>query len=136
MKTSIFTNTGGYSAMISMIVIIAVCLTIALGVNTSGITEMRSSLLYSQSSEAFYFADSCAEEAFIRFKNDASYVGSTLVQGDLSCNITVTDQGSNNYIIDATADYNDQYYRQIQIDINLVQDSTARNIQINSWKEL
>lgn len=135
MKLKFFSQQG-YSALVSMLLIVAISLTIALGINAGGIYEIRDSLTYSLSNESFYFADSCVEEAIIRLKRDENYTGGSLTSGDIQCTVGVTLTATDTYTINSLANLNNLYYREIEAIVTVEVDGQARNISLTSWSEI
>ncbi|MBU0975446.1 MAG: hypothetical protein ABIE03_00585 [Patescibacteria group bacterium] len=85
---------SGAALLISLLVISALALVLAVGVNLSAIDDvLRSSQSrYSLRSEAA--ADSCLDEALIRLKWDVSYSGGNIDMDEGSCSVSVSGAGS------------------------------------------
>jgi len=123
----------GTIALISLLIITAVALAIGLSLNLLGLDEMRMGFRESKSSEAFYGAESCLEEALMRLKRDANYSGGTLQIGNGSCNIVITVNGSQRTItVSGTVN---QLIRKIQTVVNVLNDGTTFGTENISWQE-
>lgn len=96
MKNKNLQNNNGFVALTSVLIISAVCLIIGIGVISLNIGEGQMSLQKDQSSQAYYFANLCAEEALISLKEDSGYLGETISGESIniensSCIISVED---------------------------------------------
>src|SRR3972149_7439961 len=99
------TLTGGFAALISILVVSAVALAISMSISLLGIGEARSSLDFKKGQETLKIAESCVEDALLRRKNDPSYTGTganALIVGDGECSISVSPSGADK-IIDVAA---------------------------------
>ena len=124
----------GAIALISLLIITAVALAIGLSLNLLGIDEMRMGFRESKSSETYHVAESCLEEALMRFKRDANYSGGTLQIGNGSCNINIVVNGSQRTItVTGTVD---QLIRKIQTVINVLNDGTTFGNETVDWQEI
>jgi len=126
-------NNKGYIALISTVIIMAVVLLIAISVNLFSINESQIGLAQSQSSESYYLANACAEEALIRLKNNLSYLGSEMITiGTNQCQILALEgSGNTNRIIKAKSSLYNQV-RKIKVKINQVNPQTV----ISLWEEV
>jgi hypothetical protein len=128
-------NTSGFTALLSIIIIVSVALMISLSVNMSGMNQLQDTMTQTFSSEAFSFADSCIEEGMVRLKRDAHYPGGSLTINNIACEIQITELNDNQYQISADALSENNYYRHIDAVITITLNGLARNIIINSWQE-
>ena len=126
----LFRNNGGYIALISVLIMSAVVLAIAITLNLSSVDETKTGLLKEQSLKSFSLADACLEESFIRLKRDSNYTGGQLNFKDGYCIINISGNG-NSRIINIEANVNN-IIRKIRIDIRI----TGNNIIQNNWQEL
>lgn len=125
-------NNKGFIALITVLIVLAIALTVGLGLGLLSISEAQMSLQKNQSSQAYYLANLCGEDALMELKNDEDYTG---VSGWIdvengSCNILVEDTGVT-WIVKVTATFFNQT-KKIKIvvgDINPV-------MNINSWQEV
>jgi len=126
-------NQQGYIALISIIIISAVTLLLAISANLFGISEAQMGLRKSQGSEAFYLANLCAEDALMKLKDNLNYSGNeSLTIGDGSCEILFLEgTGNKDRIIKTTGEIYG-LVRKIKIDIDLVHPI----MEIRSWEEV
>jgi len=127
---SIINNERGQIALISLLIILAVVLTIGLSVNLLSIGEMKMGFTESESSKTFYSADACIEEALMRLKRDPDYNGGNLNVDNIYCIITITANGNQRVITSEGIVGNK--VRKIEMVINFV----GRKMEVVSWKEL
>lgn len=123
-------NNKGYIALISVLIMSAVVLAIAITLNLSSIDETKTGLLKEQSLKSFSLADACSEESFIRLRRDSNYTGGQLNFKDGYCIINISGNG-NSRLIDVEANISN-IIRKIRFDIRI----SGNNIIQNSWQEL
>ena len=85
---------SGISILVSIIVISAVALFIALGAASIGLDETQNALRRSKFLETLLAADSCIEQASAKLRTDVSYAGGTIASGNTSCAVTVAGSGT------------------------------------------
>jgi len=126
-------NQKGYIALILILIILGLTLMIAISANLSGISEADMGLQKSQSSESFYLATLCAEDALMKLKRNLGYPGNeTLTIGEGNCNIlSVEGSGNTNRVVKTAGNIYNQT-RRIRIQINVVNPK----MKINSWQEV
>lgn len=126
-------NQKGYIALILVLIISGVTLLVAISANLLGISESDMGLQKSQSSQSFYLATLCAEDALMKLKDNLGYPGNeTLSIDNGTCDIlSVEGSGNQNRIIKTTGTYFNQT-RKIKITINKVNPKTS----IGSWQEV
>jgi len=123
---------NGYIALISILIICAIVLLITISAGILSISESDMGLGKNQASEAYYYANACAEDALQGIRDLTSYTGTdTLVFDNGSCGYTVTSQGGSNRTITASGVVGD-ITRRIQITINQINPL----INISSWEEV
>ena len=123
----------GYIALILILIISGVTLLIAISTSLFGISESGMGLQKSQSSEVFYLATLCAEDALMKLKDDLNYSGNeTLTFDEGSCDIlSLEGSGNQDRTIKTTgAAYNQT--RKIKIEIAQVNPI----MEINTWQEV
>jgi len=123
----------GYIALISILIISAVLVLIALSASHSGIGQSTMALQKNQSSESYYLAMACAEEALMKLKEDLGYRGDETLNIDgASCNILrVEGSGNKDRIIKTRSNAHNQT-KKIKIEINRVNPE----MEIKSWQEV
>lgn len=122
-----------YIALITILIISAVTLLIAVSSSLFGISETDMGLIVDQSTQSYYLANACAEYALERLKNNINYAGDeTLDIDDGSCYIYLPEgSGNENRTIKVTGTLANKT-RKIKIIIEKVNPSMT----INSWQEV
>jgi hypothetical protein len=93
----------GYVTLISVLIVSAVGLAIAISVLLLGINSTKTSLVIEQSDEARVLANTCVDEALERIRRNSAYTGTvTLNLGNGSCSYIVQDTGGTSRQIDST----------------------------------
>lgn len=123
----------GYIALVSVLIISAVVLLIALGISQFGIGQSTMALQKNQALESYYLAQSCAEEALMKLKEDLGYRGNeTLNINGNSCAILPAEgSGNKNRVVKTSSNAYNQI-RKIKIEIDRVNPA----MDIKSWQEL
>ena len=125
--------TGGFAALLAVVIIGSAALIVALNASFLGINDLDIGYTSQRGSQAFATADGCIEETFRRIRLDTNYgvVGGTinlsLTKG--SCTIDVV-ASSTDRIITVTGTVDD-YNRKIEANISL----SGSIITLNSWEE-
>lgn len=124
---------GGFIALISLLTVLSITLAIGLSVALLGIEESRMGFDQSQSFSAFYNADGCMEEAFMRIKRNADYAGGSLSINGNSCTIEVAADGSQR-VITAYSTVDD-FIRKTRATVTLTITPKIIKLTLNSWQE-
>ncbi|MCD6550624.1 hypothetical protein J7K24_03740 [bacterium] len=126
-------KSNGYIALISVLIISAVVLLVAINASLFGISESDVAAREYQSSKAFYLAMLCAEDGLMKLKEDINYGGNeTLNIGDGQCSILpIEGSGNFNRIVKSIGVFSNQI-RKIKIEINRVNPK----MEIRSWEEV
>ena len=123
----------GYIALVTILIISAVVLVIAVNAGLLGISESDMGLIKNQASEAYYLASACAEYAVAKLKDKLNYPGNeTLNIGDGSCYIYQPEGSGNQDRVVKTTGTIYNLTRKIKININRVRPET----EIASWQEV
>jgi hypothetical protein len=123
----------GFTALISILVVSAIALAIAMSITLLGIGEAKSSDDYKKGQTVLKIAQACGEEALLRVRNDDTYSGGSLNVGDGSCTISVSTVGEDKTIdITANLDAVNNFQKSVQITAKRAE----RSINIVSWKEI
>jgi len=125
---------SGTIALISLLIIGAVTLAIGLSVNLLGLEEMKMGFRSNKSSESFYVAESCLEEALMRLKRESNYTGGSLAIGNKSCSIVI-EANNDQRIITVSGDVNNMF-RKIKAVVNIIADGVTYGLEIVSWQEI
>jgi len=123
----------GYIALISILIISAVLILIALSASHFGIGQTTMALQKNQSSESYYLAMACAESALMKLKEDLKYRGEEVLNiNGASCSILgVEGRGNKDRIIKTVSNAHNQT-KKIKIEIKKVNPET----DIKSWQEV
>lgn len=121
---------SGAVALISVLVISAVIVVIGVGINLRSIGSLQSAFKSRRSTEAFYVADTCIEEALIRLRRNAAYSGGSLAVGDGTCTITIAVNG-NERTVTATATV-DTFTRVLEAVVDVVN----KIVTMKKWREV
>lgn len=123
---------NGYIALISILIISAVLLLVAVSSGLLSISEANIGLEKSQGSRAFYSASACAEEALQKIREFLSFSGSgNIATKEGSCSYQVTKSDGQNRLITASGTAQNTT-RKIKIAI----DQILPEINISSWQEV
>jgi len=122
-----------YIALITILIISAVTLLIAVSSSLFGISETDMGLIEDQSTQSYYLANACVEYSLEKLKNNINYTGNeTLDIDDGSCYIYLPEgSGNENRTIKVTGTLANQT-RKIKIIIEKINPS----ITISSWQEV
>jgi len=123
----------GYIALISILIISALVLILAVSMGLSGISESGMSLQSSLASESFYVAAACAEETLNRLKIDLNYSGneSITINGS-SCFVELIEgSGNQDRVVKVLSNIVNQVTK-LRIDIAQINPV----MQINSWTQV
>lgn len=123
----------GYIAIISILIISAILLLVALAGVNSGIAQSKMTFQRNQLSENYYLAQACAEEALMRVKEDSAYSGNETVSLDgNNCQILAVDKGKSQA---RTVKVSSSLYnlaKKIRIEVARINPL----MEIQSWREL
>ena len=128
-------NQQGISALLVIIVILALVLSAGLLISKVSVNELALSLDEDHSNQALHLADACQEEAAFRLKQDSGYTGGTIVASEGTCTISVAGGGSTRTIsVTSTVD---NETRDLTVDVSLEQnaDTTSDGIDVTNWEE-
>jgi hypothetical protein len=121
-------NEKGYVAISVVLILAVVILGIAVTVAQLGIGEGQASLALSKGEDALNFVEGCTEDALLKIRSNASYVGGTITRPEGTCSITISLVGST-YSVTVTTTAT-SYKRTIQA---VATRSAA--LSLTSWRE-
>ena len=122
-------NEKGVTALLTITIIGAVTLIIALNSSLLGLGELHLGHTASKASIASIITDSCLEEVLYQIKLDSNYNGSSLVFNEGSCIINIIPSGNDRTItVTGTVE---NYNKKIEVTLTL----SGEQIIINSWEE-
>ncbi|HKX73530.1 MAG TPA: hypothetical protein VJM32_05925 [Candidatus Saccharimonadales bacterium] len=132
MRTYSTQPSGGYVALLAVLIVGAASVAAALALLTGGTDSQRSTLVTQQSAQARSLASACAEEALQQIHDSASFTGTNNISlGQGTCAYTVTNTGGANRTIDATGTVN-SVVRKLKIYATI----NASSLSIISWQEV
>lgn len=124
-------NQKGMVAILTIVIISASVLIMAISASLLGLGELDMGYTSQRGAEAFSIADGCVEEALRRIRLDEAYTSTdaSLFINQGACIMNVI--GDDVKTITVIASTTDGYYKKIEVNIS-INDSV---IVINSWKE-
>lgn len=130
-----YISQSGIAALLTVLIISAAVLIMAVGASFLGLNELNMGYTFQKGGEAMALADGCLEEALLRLKRDNNYgisagdIPLTLGQG--SCIINITDLGFGQRRIQVQGKAGD-FYKNIQAEASVNQEA----VNITLWQEL
>lgn len=132
MKNIKDTSRQGYIALFTVIIIVAVVITISATVSLLSIGEAQSSFSLYKGEENLQFVEGCVEDGLLKSRNDPSYNGGTITRPEGTCTILPISKVGSTWTMTVTADATAQYKRSVQT----VFTRTGTGVQLVSWKEV
>lgn len=124
-------NEHGYIALISVLIVGAAALAIAVSLLITGTDTQRVTGGAQASMQARKLADACAEEALQKINETSSFTGNgDLNLGQGSCTYTVTNTGGSNRTITTSGTVNEAI-RKVQVYVTI-----TTSINVTSWQEV
>jgi len=124
-------NNQGYIALITVLVVLAVSMIVAISAVLNSTNEMQMGYTSGKAEETFNVADACAEEAMLRLKREPHLSAiSDLSIGAGSCIIEIQNLGAENRRLKITGQVGN-IYRLIEIELTVGSDW-----QVTSWQEV
>lgn len=125
-------NQRGYIVLITVLVIGAIGVAIAVSVIWLGLGGSKSSFAFEQSNQAKALANACSEEALQQIRDSTPFTGSgSLTLGQGSCSYTVAASGGQNRTITSSGTVG-TIVRKVKIII----DTINPTINVTSWQEV
>ncbi|MBN1325774.1 hypothetical protein JW977_02220 [Candidatus Falkowbacteria bacterium] len=126
-------NKNGYIALISVIIISAVVLILALGLAFISISEKQTIISHNKSLRNYYLANACANYAILQLQKNSEYAGNETISLDAySCQIeSVFGKGNTNRSFITSSQIDDQK-KVLKIELDQIKPVTI----IKSWGEL
>ncbi len=123
---------AGFITLISVLVVGAAGIAIALSLILLGLGSSRTSFAVEQSNQAKALANVCAEEALQQIRDSTLFTGNgNLTLGQGNCAYTVTSQGVQNRTVTASSTVG-TIIRKVKVIINNINPA----IQVVSWQEV
>jgi len=126
------TINNGYITLISVLIIGAVGLAVAISLLLLGLSSSKTSFAFEQSAQARALANACAEEALEQIKNLPSFEGEgnlSLGQGDCTYLVTTSGEQDRTITVMGTVGI-------IVRKAKIILDTVTPQISISSWKEV
>lgn len=126
-------NSGGFIALISILIIGSIVLVISIGLSLRSVSETNMSLSQQQSNIALSLANLCAEQALMKLESVLNYSGSETLNIDgNSCSIlAITGSGNTNRTV-TTQSAVAGYTRKVKAVVSQI----SPIMQITSWEEV
>ena len=125
-------NNDGYIALITVLIVSAVCLTSVLVILVTGADNQQFSLTLKNSDQSLGLAEACTEEALQQYHDSSSFTGSgNLTLGLGTCSYTVTSTGVSTRTVDASATVNGVVKK-----IRVYATISGSSISVTSWQEV
>lgn len=119
----------GYVAIISVLIIGALVIAVAITISLLSIGEGQSSLSLTSGEDSLQLAEGCMEDALLKIRANSAYAGGTITRPDgTSCSVTVSQSGADYTVTAQTT--GTKHVRKIQAVVN-----RGASITLTSWKE-
>jgi nitrate/TMAO reductase-like tetraheme cytochrome c subunit len=120
---------NGFIALVTVLIIFAIVLLVGLSIGLLSINEAQMGLRKSQSSQAYYLANLCAEDALMKLKENINYSGNETIETESgSCQILPIE---GKWTIKTISNFQNQV-KKIKIIISQVNPKMI----ISSWQEV
>lgn len=116
-------------ALVTVIIFVIIAITLTAGAIALTITNSQAASGYDRGNQAYYVAESGAENAVLRLLRDPSYTGETLAVGQDSAQISVS--GTNPYTI-VSRGRSGGFVKKIQVVVTFANGV----LTVTSWKEI
>ena len=126
-------NSKGYIAISSVVIVLAVILSITITMSYSSIGEAQSGLALFQGEENMYHAESCAEDVMLKIRlNPVAVASFTRPEG--TCSIAYTLSGPVNW--DMTVTFVSATSTTISRSIRVIFSRNATGLTMTTWNEI
>lgn len=129
MKLNYIKNQQGLIALTTALIILAIALVVGIGLGLRSISETKMGLQKSQSSEAYYLANLCVEQALMKLKEDSSYTGNETTSTESGICEILPIEG--NWIVKVSATSSGQVKK-----MKIVISQINPKMIIDSWQEV
>jgi hypothetical protein len=131
MLSSLRSNQTGSAGLIVVMIVLAIISLMLGGVMFFGVDDLETGYSEWRSTESIMSAESCAEEAILRIKRNASYNGGTLPVGNAVCTIVVQGTPCGSCTVNISS-VTGPYTRRLQT--TLVKSGSL--VTLTSWQEV
>ncbi len=119
----------GFIALMTVLLVLVIVLTVGLNLSSLSIGEAKMGLQNNQSSQAYYLANLCAEQALMRLKENSSYHGDeSIAIENGSCTILPIED---RWVIKVSGSFFNQVKK-----MKIVVSKLHPKLIINSWQEV
>ena len=127
------TNKPAFVTLVSILIAMAIGVSIAVSSMLLGISFSRNAFLIEQSNQAKALANACAEKALENLRENVNYIGNeTINLGRGSCQIfTVLGSGNTNRTVQTTGTVS-SIIRKVEVDISVV----GPQMLLTDWQEV
>lgn len=128
----------GAIALLAMLILMAAALTITAGLSLRGLGNLQAVDASHRGEESFNGADACVSEALRRLRDSGAYAGGTVLVGNTTCTVTVTDDGGGQRTIHsaATRDATTRHVRAIvRLGTTVLSGRTINTRTVTWWEE-
>jgi len=124
---------NGYIALISLIIIGAIVLSLALAITFIILNQTRNTIDQNQALKSYYLANACAHYALIKLQDNTNYAGNETINTDNYSFYIEQILGSGNFnrIIKTSSNING-HLAKIEVIVGQIKPKTI----INSWQEI
>lgn len=124
-----FRFSSGFIALLTVLIIFAIALLVGLSLSFLSISEATMGLQKSQSSQAYFLTNLCAEQALMKLKEDINYPGSEIIEIEGgNCQILPIE---GNWVIKVFGNFRNQIKK-----IKIVVSQVNPEMIISSWQEV
>jgi uncharacterized protein YdiU (UPF0061 family) len=131
MKSYTQTDSQGFAALFTIVIVSAAALTMALTASFIGFGELDSGYTNDKANEALSLTDGCMEEALTRLRTESGYLGEVLALSSGNCTISVVTL-SGVSTITVIAQTTEGYSRTLEAVVS----KTGRTLSVISWNEI
>jgi len=119
----------GFIALVTVLIIFTTALLIGLSVSLLSISEATMGFKKTQSSQAYYLANLCAEEALMKLKENINYSGNEILEIENgNCQILPIE---GNWVIKVSANFQNQIKK-----MKIIVSQVNPEMIIESWQEV
>lgn len=116
-------------SLITVMIFVIIALTLTAGAIALTLTNSQTASGFDRGNQAYYVAESGAENAVLRLLRDPNYTGETLTVGQDSAQISIS--GTNPYTI-VSVGRSFGFVKKVQVIVNF----TSGVLTVTSWKEI
>jgi len=120
---------NGFIALITLLILFLISLSIGVSLISRSISQAKISFQKSQSSQSYYLANLCAEQALMKLKENINYLGNeATTTGGGNCQILPIE---GNWVIKTIGNFQNQIKK-----VKIIVSQVNPKMQIQSWQEV